>query len=121
MQTGNCWLAQNRVATHLKFFNTFGPYKDRDGEPIIFDGGAVEKTVQAGGHRYVIDALCHFKSSSESSPLFSLEQRWNGLIAFEIYHTSKLSSNSPKCRDLESIGIPVIQIATGDPKSTFSQ
>lgn len=30
-----------------------------------------------------------------------------------------LTAGSPKCRDLEAVGIPVIQIATGDPDSAL--
>lgn len=112
-------LAAQGIQTKLKFFNKYGPYSGRPDEDIVFDGGDVEQRVNANGHIYVIDALCRFTQPSAKSSLFSLEQQWDGQIAFEIYHTSKLTTDSPKCRDLEAAGIPIIQIATGDPQSVL--
>lgn len=110
-------LAAQNIQTKLKFFNRYGSYSGRAEEEIVFDGGEVEQRIDVNGHTYIIDAFCRFTQPSAATSLFSLEQQWNGRIAFEIYHTAKLTAGSPKCRDLEAAGIPVIQIATGDPES----
>ena len=112
-------LATDKIKTKLKFFNIYGPYFGRADEEIVFEGGDVEQRINVNGHTDIIDALCSFSQPSAKTSLFSLEQQWGGQIAFEIYHTSKLTADSPKCRDLEAAGIPVIQIATGDPKSAL--
>lgn len=112
-------LANQNIQTKLKFFNKFGPYLCRADEEIVFNGGDIEQRINVNGHTYIIDALCRFTQPSAETSLFSLEQQWGGQIAFEIYHTSKLTADSPKCRDLEAAGIPIIQIATGDPQSAL--
>lgn len=112
-------LANQNIQTKLKFFNKFGPYLGRADEEIVFNGGDIEQRINVNGHTYIIDALCRFSQPLAETSLFSLEQQWGGQIAFEIYHTSKLTADSPKCRDLEAAGIPIIQIATGDPLSAL--
>lgn len=112
-------LAHQNIQTKLKFFNKFGPYLGRADEEIVFNGGDIEQRINVNGHTYIIDALCRFIQPAAPTALFSLERQWGGRLAFEIYHTSKLTAGSPKCRDLEAVGIPVIQIATGNPDSAL--
>ncbi|WP_373741604.1 hypothetical protein [Neisseria sp.] len=112
-------LAASKVQTRLRFFNRYGPYSGKADEEIVFDGGDVEQRIDANRHIYIVDALCRFIQPAAPTALFSLERQWSGRLAFEIYHTSKLTAGSPKCRDLEAVGIPVIQIATGDPDSAL--
>lgn len=79
--------------------------------PITFTSGICEYPISIANNHYLIDAFCHFSQAQTDEWLQSYECRWNGQIAFEFFHTHRLSANSPKCRDLASVGIPVFQIA----------
>ena len=68
-----------------------------------------EYRVSSGGKNYYIDVLLLFDQPDNHS-LLRHEIRWQRRIAVEIWHTSRLASNSPKCFALSSLGIPVIQI-----------
>ncbi|RPD86138.1 hypothetical protein EGK75_08330 [Neisseria weixii] len=101
-------LADEGLSTELKL-----THKGRRWDypvPVILTSGAFEYPIQANGHQYFIDTFCTFRQENISF-LKSYACKWGGQIAFEFFHTSGLAANSPKCRDLERMGIPVIQVA----------
>lgn len=100
-------LADKELPTLLK-----ATYKTEQQPPIALTlvSGVCEYPITANGREYVIDTFCHFRQPEASEWLQSHECRWSGRIAFEFFHTNGLSANHPKCRDLESVGIPVFQI-----------
>lgn len=86
--------------------------------PLTLVSGICEYPVEIEGREYVIDTFCRFRQKSETDWLKSHECKWSGQIAFEFFHTSGLAANHLKCKDLESAGIPVFQIAV-KPGSFF--
>lgn len=83
--------------------------------PITLTSSALEYRIEDAGSTYVIDTLCTFKQPGQSL-LLSEACKWSGKIAFEFYHTSGLAANDPKCRHLQTLGIPVIQIDAREGK-----
>lgn len=69
-----------------------------------------EYRIDIDGNTYFIDVLLYFRQPG-SHPLLSHEAKWQGRLAIEIWHTSRLAASDPKCRSLAKAGIPVIQIS----------
>lgn len=68
-----------------------------------------EYRIEIDGKTFYIDVLLQFDQPGNSS-LLRHEIRWQRQLAVEIWHTSRLASNAPKCLALSKIGIPVVQI-----------
>ena len=68
-----------------------------------------EYRIEIDGKTFYIDILLEFDQPGNSS-LLRHEIRWQRKLAVEIWHTSRLASNAPKCLALSKIGIPVVQI-----------
>ena len=68
-----------------------------------------EYRIEIDGKTFYISVLLEFNQPSNSS-LLKHEIRWQRQLAVEIWHTSRLASNAPKCLALSKIGIPVVQI-----------
>lgn len=68
-----------------------------------------EYRIEIDGKTFYIDVLLEFDQPGNSS-LLRHEIRWQRQLAVEIWHTSRLASNAPKCLALSKIGIPVVQI-----------
>lgn len=68
-----------------------------------------EYRIEIDGKTFYIDVLLEFDQPGNSS-LLRHEIRWRRQLAVEIWHTSRLASNAPKCLALSKIGIPVVQI-----------
>ncbi|WP_231410671.1 hypothetical protein [Neisseria meningitidis] len=75
-----------------------------------------EYRIEIDGKTFYIDVLLEFDQPGNSS-LLRHEIRWQRKLAVEIWHTSRLASNAPKCLALSKIGIPVVQIRAD--KSSF--
>ncbi|HGM0843196.1 TPA: hypothetical protein ACKMRM_002032, partial [Neisseria gonorrhoeae] len=68
-----------------------------------------EYRIDIDGKTFYIDVLLEFDQPGNTS-LLRHEIRWQRKLAVEIWHTSRLASNAPKCLALSKIGIPVVQI-----------
>ena len=68
-----------------------------------------EYRIEIDGKTFYIDVLLEFDQPGNSS-LLRHEIRWQRQLAVEIWHTSRLASNAPKCLALSKIGMPVVQI-----------
>lgn len=68
-----------------------------------------EYQIEIDGKTFYIDVLLEFDQPGNSS-LLRHEIRWQRKLAVEIWHTSRLASNAPKCLALSKMGIPVVQI-----------
>lgn len=68
-----------------------------------------EYRIEIDGKTFYIDILLEFDQPGNSS-LLRHEIRWQRKLAVEIWHTSRLASNAPKCLALSKMGIPVVQI-----------
>ena len=76
---------------------------------ITLQAGRDEFRIDVPQTRYFIDVFCKFEQT-EDPYLLSYECKWNGQIAFEFCHANGLSASDRKCKDLEHLGIPIIQI-----------
>ena len=68
-----------------------------------------EYRIDIDGKTFYINVLLEFDQPGNTS-LLRHEIRWQRKLAVEIWHTSRLASNAPKCLALSKIGIPVVQI-----------
>ena len=68
-----------------------------------------EYQIEIDGKTFYIDVLLEFDQPGNSS-LLRHEIRWQRKLAVEIWHTSRLASNAPKCLALSKMGILVVQI-----------
>ena len=75
---------------------------------IALQAGRDEFGIDTSQTRYFIDVFCEFEQTEEPY-LLSYECKWNGQIAFEFCHANGLSASDRKCKDLEHLGIPIIQ------------